>query len=195
MSVDEAFPSQCPIDDAFWNSVAIIGISSAFATNSHAPKIDTLYAQTSPSFKVIANKCIQKDGLVLVAYSNSVKKPKEEHDSTLEYNVQLNDDITFQMVKPDPKKFDVPYWRVRRVDDETHSNMVIELINRNVSVPIIKGVSVASPTIVKVPSAVLKKDVRPGDELVLYVPPKPKTVKEKRSIPIAFAPVKSAKIS
>ena len=104
--------------------------------------------------------------------------------------------VYFEIDKPDQKKVSIEFWKVRKVSDEENSNMKIEMIEQNVSVPTMKdvGVAASSPIVVSVPSAVLTKDVQVGDELVLHVPKAEKPDK-KRTLNVASKPKAKAKLS
>ena len=102
----------------------------------------------------------------------------------------------FEIDKPDQKKVSVDFWKVRKVSDEENSNMKIEMVEQNVSVPTMKDIGVVAsiPIVVSVPSAVLTKDVQVGDELVLHVPKAEKPDK-KRTLNVASKPKAKAKLS
>ena len=91
---------------------------------------------------------------------------------------------------PNPKTASVNFWKVRKLGDREHCNMVIEMVEQEVPTPSIKSMDIkkSSKVVVNVPCAVLDADVTAGDELVLYVPKKqqPETRKQ---LSIAQQPV------
>ena len=76
--------------------------------------------------------------------------------------------------------------------------MHIEIVSHAAPIPSVKefGLFKSKEMEVKVPSAVLSKDVKQGDELVLFTEPK-KASDKKRTLIIAHKPVtaKSSKVS
>ena len=121
---------------------------------------------------------------MFVARGVGVKPKKDSSEGAFLVSVQIKNKskIDFEIEKPDPKKVVVDFWKVRKVAEQEHSNMKLEMIEQSVTVPTMKeiGTAASSPIVVSVPSAVLTKDVNIGDELVLHVPKAEKPDKKKK---------------
>ena len=102
----------------------------------------------------------------------------------------VNDNRKFILDKPDNKQTSIDFWKMRRVHDEEHANMKISMVEQKVmspAMPSLKDEGITSSNLVAVPTAVLTRDVKRGDELVLFVS-KAKQEEKKRPQNIVFAP-------
>ena len=91
------------------------------------------------------------------------------------------EDYAFDLEKPNPAKHIVDFWKCRKVSEEQHANMTIDCLSLSVPLPKISATSKRS-LVVKIPIAVVSRTMRKGDELVIFVPPKPKVHAEKRML-------------
>ena len=166
----------------------MIGVNVVFANNTNGSQNRT-YMQTSPSQKLIVDVDEIKAGkLVFVAWGHDLKPPKGGSDDPCA--VTVNDNRKFILDKPDNKQTSIDFWKVRRVHVEEHANMKISMVDQKVmspAMPSYKDEGITSSNLVAVPTAVLTRDVKRGDELVLFVP-KAKQEEKKRPQNIVFAP-------
>ena len=170
--------------------MAIIGINAAYCANAKMPK-DALYIQKTPTCKLLAKAPIAIGEAVFVAWTHHVKLVTKDDGGDNSNVVTVGGKYKFQMDKPDMKKhLLVEFWRVGRTDSEKYANMKIEMIDRNVPVPSIARYEVTTPTSVSIPSAVVTKNVKVGDELILHVPVQKKD-SVKRGIAMEFKPTAS----
>ena len=124
----------------------------------------------------------------MVAWPPGLKPFKEGTDEPC--IVTVDNQHKYTTDKPDPKKYSIDFWKLRKVHEKEHSNMELEMIEQKVPLPSIRSEDVAStcPSIVQVPSAKLTRDVHKGDELVLFLP-KANQPDKKRPLNVVFQPV------
>ena len=98
-------------------------------------------------------------------------------------SIETDSPVVFNLDKPDmslQRTFE--FWRMRRVSDKDHANMVVTMVDIKHVIP--QAIPWSSKSvIVKVPVAVPCKKIKAGDELVLYIPAKQKTAKTDKLLP------------
>ena len=154
---------------SFVNSVANIGVHDAFFQHEKCPK-DAIYLQKTPVLKLIAKQDLAKAALVFVSWAPTVKLAKNQPLKVEVLGKEGAPHGIFAIDKPNFKDFDFAmFWRLRKLSDKDECNM--KLVSVEVKVPVPKIDKTFAKTLtVMVPAAVLDKDVKEGDELVLFTP-------------------------
>ena len=148
----------------------------------HCPP-DSLYIQKKPSTKIIVANVAK---FVLTPYPARVSKVGKEVPP-IHLTIGTNPPVTLVIERPmDPPSLTLEFWRARRTPEKDHSNMVISMTEIECRLPTVPGLPEA--VVVKVPTFVPSKRLRKGDELVVYVPGKPKKDKTEKLLPVVAEP-------
>ena len=182
-----------------YTSAALLGIHSLFSQFPAIPE-QAIYIQQTPSQKVIVNQgTLRKGDVSFLPWAVGLKARKDglEHGICVLVFTPGGGKLVFEMDKPDPTKGDCHVWRLRKTSEEEHCNMKMEMMDLRVPVLKLQCAAVTAgfvkSILVQVPRAVLTRNVKQGDELVLHVPSKPKAVVEKRAMPMVTTKAKAQK--
>ena len=195
LSIDEEYDSRGTygIDLQMYHGIATVALTTLLHNETSLPK-DAMYMQKSPQNKAIANKDMQPGELQLIPHTTSFKQTEEQPEIgiTITHGTSI---YMFSLEKPNKecqKGCYIEFWKLRRTGEKADSNM--ELGTIEIKVPLPKIGKLAKSVDVVVSKACLCKQVSKGDELVLYVPQKPKETKKRQMIAIT-KPVAKAKTS
>jgi len=195
LSIEKNYPRRETSTAGIEHAIGIMALHSAFQSSNIVPK-ESIYIQSTPSTKLIVSAASLEIGdIMLMPWATSMKPVKK--DKAPEFvltGLRSTDDVRhFELDKPCPKAYGVyEFWKLRKVGEKEHANMEFAMVTVKVPLPKLKGF--ANTMVVELPQAVLFKNVKEGDELVLYIPAlKKEATPNKRSIPVATSRVVKAK--
>ena len=181
---DTLAPGPCAIGQDFWLGVATQALVVAMHQHHNCPA-GSIYIQQKPVVKVVVAS-VPSGKLAITPYPAVVKKGKETNHVHL--TIGTTPPVDFNIEKPDMTMLHmIEFWRMRRVSEKDHANMVISMVDVEYSLPEhVKGLP--KTLIVKVPIAMPCKKVKVGDELVLHIPAKQKAEKTEKLLPVRQEP-------
>ena len=181
---DALAPGPCDIGQDFWLGVATQALVVAMHQHHNCPA-GSIYIQKKPVVKVVVAS-VPSGKLAITPYPAVVKKGKETNHVHL--TIGTTPPVDFNIEKPDMTMLRmIEFWRMRRVWEKDHANMVISMVDVEYWLP--KHVpGLPKSLIVKVPIATPCKKVKEGDELVLHIPAKQKAEKTEKLLRVLQEP-------
>ena len=157
----------------------------AMYQHHHCPA-GSIYVQNKPVVKVVVANAPTAGKFAITLYPAVVKKGKETNHVHL--TIGTTPPVELNVEKPDMSLLHTfEFWRMRRVPEQHHANMVISMVDVECLLP--TGVNgLPKSVVVKVPTAVPCKKIKKGDELVLHIPAKQKKQKTDKLLPVMQEP-------
>ena len=181
---DALVPGPADLGQDFWLGVATQAMVFAMHQHHNCPA-GSIYVQKKPVVKVVVAS-VPSGMFAITPYPAVVKRGKETNHVHLRIGTTLP--VDFNVEKPDMSLLHmIEFWRMRRVSEQDHANMVISMVEVEYLLP--KRVyGLPKSVIVKVPTAVPCKKIKKGDELVLHIPAKQKVQNTEKLLPILQEP-------